>query len=250
VTSTEAAGRGDSSIKQQSVDADPACVTQKRGPGDYSRRQFRRLGVLVGTLTATALVLGIAGFWWWPASLIVIPLLLVLWRETDRGGVLDPLPHLKGVSGERSVAEILEGLDVPYRVRHGIDTGRGNVDHVVIGPTGVFAIETKNVAGRFELRHGRLTHNGYDGREIVAQALAEAMAIRERLRAAGLDRWVEAVVVSTKAHIENGRLQTENVTFLPASKLRPFIERRRIQLSPADVERAEAAIDGAGPARA
>jgi hypothetical protein len=206
--------------------------------------------VLVGTLTGTALVLGIASFWWWPASLIVIPLLLVLWRETDPGGVLDVLPHLKGARGERSVGEILEGLDDRYRVHHGIDTGRGNVDHVVIGPTGVFAIETKNVAGRFELRHGRITHNGYDGWDIVIQARAEAMAIRDRLREAGLDQWVEAVVASTKAHIEDDRLQVENVTFLPASALRPFIETRRIRLSAADVERAEAAIDGAGPARA
>jgi hypothetical protein len=225
-------------------------VAQKRGPGDYSSRNLRRLGVLVGTLAVTALALVTAGFWWWPASLIVIPLLLVLGRETDPGGVLDLLPHLKGVQGERAVGEILGGLDDRYRVRHGIDTGRGNVDHVVIGPTGVFAIETKNLAGRFEFRHGRLTHNGYDGRDIVMQARAEAMAIRDRLREAGLDQWVEAVVVSTKAHIENDRLQAENVTFLPASEIRHFIESRRIRLSPADVERAEAAIHGAGPARA
>ncbi|MGH2682711.1 MAG: nuclease-related domain-containing protein [Actinomycetota bacterium] len=218
-------------------------MVQKRA-GDYSRRKLLRLGVLVGTLTATALALAVAGFWWWPTSLIGLPLLWVVWRETDPGGLLDPLPHLKGVRGEQSVGKILEVLDDRYRVLHGIDTGRGNVDHVVIGPTGVFAIETKNVRGRFQLRQGRITHNGYDASSILTQARAGAMAVRDRLREAGLDRWVEAVVASTDADVENDRLQAGNVTVLPSTSLRSFIVNRRIRLSAAEVDRTESAIQG------
>ena len=201
--------------------------------------------MLVGTLTGTLVALAIAGFWWWPTSLIGLPLLWVLGRETGPGGLLDPLPHRKGARGEQSVGEVLESLDDRYRVHHGIDTGRGNVDHVVIGPTGVFAIETKNVVGRFELRHGRITRDGYDGRDNMLQARAEAMAIRNCLREADLDCWVEAVVASTDAHVQNGRLETENVTFLAARSVRPFIVNRRVRLSAADVDRAHTAVSQA-----
>ncbi len=198
--------------------------------------------MLVGTLAGTVLALAVAGFWWWPASLIGLPLVAVLWREIDPGGLLDPLPHRKGARGEQSVGEVLESLDDRYRVHHGIDTGRGNIDHVVIGPTGVFTIETKNVAGRFELRHGRVTRDGFDARDLVRQARAEAMAIRDRLREAGIDGWVEAVVASADAHIQNGRLEVENVTVLPAMDVRHFILNRRIRLSEADVSRVDGAI--------
>jgi hypothetical protein len=99
------------------------------------------------------------------------------------------------------VGQILKDLDRRYRVLHGIDTGRGNVDHVVIGPTGVFAIETKNVAGRFELRRERVAHNGDDASDVLRQARAGALAIRDRLREAGMDRWVEAIMVSADAPV-------------------------------------------------
>jgi hypothetical protein len=70
------------------------------------------------------------------------------------------------------------------------------------------------------------------------------MAVRDRLREAGLDRWVEAVVASTDADVEDDRLQAGNVTVLPSTSLRPFIVNRRIRLSAAEVDRTESAIQG------
>jgi hypothetical protein len=218
-------------------------VGKKKG-GDFSRRKLRRLGILVGALAGSALAIAAAGLWWWPFSLLSLPLLWVLWRETDPGGLLDPVPHLKGVRGEASVGEILEGLGSGHRILHGIDTGRGNVDHVVTGPTGVFAIETKNVSGRFELRHGRFTKDGHDATRVLRQAKAEAMAMRDRLRHAGMDRWVEAVVASSNARVDQDRLQAENVTVVAATALRAYIQNRTVRLSPEDIADAEEAIGG------
>jgi hypothetical protein len=173
-----------------------------------------------------------------------IPPLAVLWKETDPGGLLDPLPHRKGARGEQSVGQVLESLDDRFRVHHGIETGRGNVDHLVIGPTGVFAIETKNVAGRFELRDGQVTRDGYDARDFILQARAEAMAIRDRLREEPLGCWVEALLVSGRDDVQNDRFETGNVTVLSKSALLPFILNRRIRLSEAEVNRGEEAISG------
>ncbi|MBI3648906.1 MAG: NERD domain-containing protein [Actinobacteria bacterium] len=211
-------------------------------PGEYSRQQLHRLMVLVCILMGTAVVLAVMGFWWWPAWLLALPALWVLGRETDPGGLLDPLPHRKGERGENSVGAALAELPEGYRVHHGLEPGKGNVDHVVIGPTGVFAIETKNLTGGFEARHGRLTRDGFDASRVLRQARAEAMAIRDRLRAAEVDLWVEAIVACTGGGVKDGPLVIENVTVLSASCLRAFIINRRVRMSAGDVGRAETAI--------
>ncbi|MEK7590849.1 MAG: nuclease-related domain-containing protein [Patescibacteria group bacterium] len=49
-----------------------------------------------------------------------------------------------GLMGERHVAEMLEELKVyGYYFIHDIPCGRMNIDHVLVGPGGIFTIETK-----------------------------------------------------------------------------------------------------------
>jgi hypothetical protein len=53
--------------------------------------------------------------------------------------------HRRGLLGEQAVAEELQRLfSIGYQVFHDIPgDGKWNIDHVVVGPGGVFAIETK-----------------------------------------------------------------------------------------------------------
>lgn len=61
-----------------------------------------------------------------------------------------------GAAGERIVAQRLRRLPRAWTVLHDIDRGRGNVDHIAIGPRGVFTIETKlHRAGPRELQQAR-----------------------------------------------------------------------------------------------
>lgn len=59
----------------------------------------------------------------------------------------------KGVRGERKVARYLNTLPRGFFVFNDVTLPhtKGNLDHIVVGPTGVFAIETKNYLGRFQL---------------------------------------------------------------------------------------------------
>jgi len=54
-----------------------------------------------------------------------------------------------GAEGEEIVAKHLSLLGDPYRVIHDVvlPNMRGNIDHIVLGPNGVFVIETKNNNG-------------------------------------------------------------------------------------------------------
>ena len=54
-----------------------------------------------------------------------------------------------GAQGEVSVIRVLRNLDPSFKKIHDVflPGNGGNIDHVVVGPTGVFVIETKNHSG-------------------------------------------------------------------------------------------------------
>ncbi len=57
-----------------------------------------------------------------------------------------------GVVGENKVAGVLEGLDDSYYLISGvvIPPNRGDIDHILLGPNGIFVIESKNYGGGIE----------------------------------------------------------------------------------------------------
>jgi len=157
---------------------------------------------------------------WWAASLAALPLLLLMGHRKFEGGDLDPFPWLRGARGEEAVAQVLAHLEqVGYQALHDIETGHGNIDHVVVGPTGVFAIETKHLSGRLSPKNGRLTHNGRDATKIVRQATRSAIEVKRRLAIAGVTTWVEALVVSTKAEVLGKKLMFGHVTVMEPTDL-------------------------------
>jgi hypothetical protein len=65
-----------------------------------------------------------------------------IWR------VLPVLKQLRlGIRGEKAVGQFLDDLrSMGYSVFHDIVSPHGNIDHALVGPGGVFAIETKTVS--------------------------------------------------------------------------------------------------------
>jgi hypothetical protein len=77
----------------------------------------------------------------------------------------DVVAWRRGAAGERRTAQLLEPLE-----RHGwavlhdlaVPDSRANIDHMVIGPGGVFVIDSKQYRGRLQLDpSGRLWHGRY-----------------------------------------------------------------------------------------
>jgi hypothetical protein len=57
---------------------------------------------------------------------------------------------LLGSRGERAVGHLLQVQLAPlgYRIVHGIQCDGYDIDHVLVGPGGVYALETKTVSKR------------------------------------------------------------------------------------------------------
>ncbi len=71
----------------------------------------------------------------------------------------------KGLEGEKLVADYLNTLPKDYYVYNDVKLpGKGgNIDHIVIGPTGIYVIETKNYSGKYRIKGNQWIYykNGY-----------------------------------------------------------------------------------------
>jgi len=98
--------------------------------------------------------------------------------ERSNGIVIDEEAEgwYRGVLGERRVANVLDQLREPWTVLHSVPVGRGtsDIDHVVIGPPGVFTINTKFSPGRTVWVAGRNMLVESVKKPYILNSLAEA----------------------------------------------------------------------------
>lgn len=97
------------------------------------------------------------------ASLFVVPFVVFFWymyKKADR----ESKSYIIGSHGENNIQEELQcHLSDEYACFHHVVVGRakGDIDFVVVGPTGVYVIEVKNYSGTISLRNGELMRNGW-----------------------------------------------------------------------------------------
>jgi hypothetical protein len=113
-------------------------------------------------------------------------------------------PWYKGALGEIAVGSILERLGPGWTVLHAVPVGAGtsDIDHVVIGPAGVFTLNTKNhagqpvwVAGRTLMVAGKKQRHLYN----AAHEAARAAKLLSRVVNAPISATGVVVVVNPKS---------------------------------------------------
>jgi nuclease-like protein len=101
----------------------------------------------------------------------------------------------KGATGERLVGWLLDRLPDRWHVFNDIPVGnRGaNIDHLVVGPAGVFTVNTKNLSGAVVVTPRTIRVNGVR-KDYLPKAVAEARRAA-RLLSIAVGRPVEVVPV-------------------------------------------------------
>lgn len=150
----------------------------------------------------------------------------------------------QGIEGEKAVGQFLERLRTDgYQVFHDLVGSGFNVDHVIIGPAGIFTVETKTwskpVRGEPRIRFDgeALTAAGRKPqRDPVVQARAQAAWLKSVLsESTGRSLNVFPVVVFPGWFIEQSEGTLRSIWVLEPKALPKFLTRQPQQLSPEDV---------------
>lgn len=164
------------------------------------------------------------------------------WRW--RRAVREVEPWKFGLRGERRIGQLLQAELIPlgYVVIHDICFEKWNVDHAVIGPGGVFAIEVKTRTkparggGRIAYDGQTVLVNGYKpDRDPIAQARAGAADIRRVLKSTtGQLVPVRPVVLFPEWYVEKQPRGVETWV-LNEKVFVSFVEHEAASLDPAEV---------------
>jgi Nuclease-related domain len=136
----------------------------------------------------------------------------------------------RGATGEEQVGGLLDRMpDHGWQVIHDASLGKGNVDHILIGPPGVFTIETKSHPGpvRVARLHGAT----------LSQAQAQRRAIE---RVTGVE--VEPLVVFSRAWVDRPMTRRKGVRVVPARMLLGYLAKLPPRLSREEIERAHGLV--------
>ena len=148
-------------------------------------------------------------------------------------------PWYKGALGEIAVGRILAGLGPEWLVLHAVPVGSGwsDIDHVLVGPAGVFTLNTKNHAGQSIWVAGQtLMVSGTKQRHLYNSAHEAARASKLLSTAAGTAVEVTGVLVIVEPRRLTIREKPRQVMVLTERQLLGALQRRKAVLNPAQVQ--------------
>ena len=208
-------------------------------PGEWARVKGTVVGLwplflgvfAAGASAALTVFLPLAG-----ATALVCSLLWIIWSLMI--GLRRVESFYKGARGEEKVSGILESLPESYHVFNDFAVGRNHIDHVVAGPGGVFAIETKFWNGKVTVEDGHVLLDGQlPDRSPLSQAVREATLVKNALVAAGWSGTVTPVVAFASDSFTAHRANLKGTVIINSNELRSSFDTERVVIPPAELDR-------------
>ena len=217
-------------------------------PGEWARVKGTVAGLwplFLGVFVAGAAATLIAFFPLAGATVFVCALLWIIWSMM--AGLKRVESFYKGARGEEKVSEILRSLPDTYHVFNDFTVGRNHVDHVVAGPGGVFAIETKFWNGKVTVEDGHVLLDGQlPDRSPLNQAIREATLVRNALVAAGWNGLVTPVVAFASDSFAAHRANLRGTIIINSNELRTSFDTDRVVIPPAELDRLVSLMESMG----
>lgn len=154
-----------------------------------------------------------------------------------------------GAEGEAATARAVRPLlRRGWTLVNDIETEFGNIDHILVGPAGVFVLETKKLNGILAVKRGRLAvrwheapDDGYENGSVARRTRGAAHQVHQALCDRDIDMWIQPLVVLW-GDFPQGSIQSDNVAWVSGRRLREVLRRRQVVLSPADVSEVSSAV--------
>ena len=159
-----------------------------------------------------------------------------------------------GAEGEKRTQKQLDRLPSEWTVEHDIDTGHGNIDHLVTGPAGVFVLDSKFWGGPVTVQGDQAIIGRWgrqkpwvwdDARSVKSGARQTAQRIRANTH---ITQWIQPVVV-VWAEFEAGT-GGDSCHFVAGSQLVEWLLAQPATIHPSVLPRIAAAAGEAWTRRA
>lgn len=144
----------------------------------------------------------------------------------------------KGARGEEKVSGILGDLPDGYHVFNDFKALSHHVDHVVVGPAGVFSVETKFWSEKVTIEEGHVLVGGrLPSRSPLAQARREAQLVKEQLEKSGWKGQVTPVLAFASDTFVPHVVETQGVVVLNSCELKGSFSTKRVLIEPQELAR-------------
>ena len=172
----------------------------------------------------------------WGAVALVLSLMFISWSLVK--GMRRVESFFKGARGEEMVSGLLKTLPDAYHVYNDFLACGKHVDHVVVGPAGVFAVETKFWRGTVTVEEGHVLLDGQlPDRSPLQQVLREAGFVKTALQRRGWDGSVTPVLVFASNTFEAKIAEIQGVVVLNADHLRTSFDTDRVVIPAVELDR-------------
>lgn len=143
----------------------------------------------------------------------------------------------RGAYAEEVVAEILKDLPVGYHAFHDLAFDGFNIDHVVVGPGGIFLVETKSHSGKVDARGENLLLNGnVPEKDFLKQTWSQTYQLRDFLKNKTFREWsVKPVLCFTRAFVKV-RQPVKGITVVNKGYLKKYILQQQHDLTFDEIE--------------
>lgn len=219
--------------------------------GRWQKRVFRRPWLIYAALALPIAILGLtehANLWLW-----LVGMVLSLVLGAFIAIVESPPAYIAnwqlGFEGERRTACALAPLrrrgyfllhDLPDR-RTSEHDRKGNLDHVVVSPAGVFLLDTKWLGGEASIDQGTIHVQRRDDEEAsydiprLARAMrGRAIRLRDDIAQQTNIRFVQSIVVFWNP-FEAGLVESESVVFVHGDRLVYWLQEQRPHMTANEV---------------
>lgn len=146
--------------------------------------------------------------------------------------------HFIGARGEERVSNLLSALPDKYHIFNDFVAGGLQVDHVVVGPAGVYAVETKFWSGKVTIEEGKILVDGNKPtRPPLVQVQREAAAVKAELEKAGWSGAVTPLLVFASNSFVSHIAELNGVVVLNSSEIKAGFATERVVIAPDELER-------------
>jgi len=208
--------------------------------GEWARVQGMVAGLLALFLGIFACGFSVAACLFVSAAigLLLLALSLIGMAWSLARGLRHVERYFKGARGEERVAGILKSLPDAYHVFNDFVARRTHVDHVVVGPAGVFAVETKFWRGRVTVEEGHVLVDGrLPSREPLVQARHEAGRVGQELEKLGWKGQVTPVLAFASDTFEPRSAEVGGAVVMNACELSAAFATKSVVIPPDELDR-------------